>query len=59
MIDKFISEHLINKDVEVYLGNKDVFEGKVVGSVDGVLSLIKDGKLTYINTPKIKCLWEK
>ncbi|MBD3230337.1 MAG: hypothetical protein GF329_19315 [Candidatus Lokiarchaeota archaeon] len=59
MLDKFISEHLINKEIEVYLGENDVFEGKAIGSVDSVLSLLKDGKITYISIPQVKCIWEK
>jgi hypothetical protein len=59
-IDKFISEHLLNKEVEIYLGDsKDVLDGKIVGSTDGVITILKEGKMTYISAPQIKCIWEK
>ena len=38
-MDKFISEHLINEDVDIYCGWTDKFSGKVVGYADGVLTL--------------------
>jgi len=58
-LDKFISEHMFQKKVEVYMGEKDVFSGTVIACADGVLTLEKDGKLTFININLIKCLWEK
>ncbi|MHA1145507.1 MAG: MM0924 family protein [Candidatus Helarchaeota archaeon] len=58
-MDKFISEHMYQKEIEVYLGEKDVFSGKVIACADGVLTLSKNDKLTFINIGMIKCLWEK
>ena len=43
-MDKFISEHLINEDVDIYCGWTDKFSGKVVGYADGVLTLDKKGR---------------
>lgn len=58
-MDKFISEHFYRKEIEVYLGEKDVYSGKVIACADGVLTLQKEGKLTFINIHKIKSMWEK
>ncbi|MHC1631043.1 MAG: MM0924 family protein [Methanotrichaceae archaeon] len=60
MMDKFISEHLYNKDIEVYFGGKgnERLCGKVVGSADGVLVLEKDGRRDYINLERVLTAWE-
>ncbi|TFG04891.1 MAG: hypothetical protein EU536_03600 [Promethearchaeota archaeon] len=59
MIDKFISEHMYRKEIEVYCGGSDVYRGKVIACADEVLTLQTDAKLTFINTTKIISLWEK
>ncbi|MHA1266439.1 MAG: MM0924 family protein [Candidatus Helarchaeota archaeon] len=58
-MDKFISEHMYRKEIEVYCGASDVYKGKVVACADGVLTLQSNGKLTFINIKKIISLWEK
>ncbi|MHA1270226.1 MAG: MM0924 family protein [Candidatus Helarchaeota archaeon] len=59
MIDKFISEHLLNKEIEIYLSKNEILSGKVIACADQVLTLLKDGKYTFVNIPHIKCIWEK
>ena len=41
MLDKFMSEHLFGKSIEVYFGGdeKERMRGKLVGSADGVIVL--------------------
>jgi hypothetical protein len=60
MLDKFVSEHLYNKTIEVYFGTgkADMLRGKVVGSADGVLVLENDGRKDYINVDKVLAAWE-
>lgn len=60
VMDKFISEHLYNKEIEVYFGGNgsERLSGKVVGSADGVLVLEKNGRLDYINLEKVIAAWE-
>ena len=60
MMDKFISEHLYDKEVEVYFGGggKERLRGKVVGSADGVLVLEYEGRRDYINLEKVLAAWE-
>ena len=60
MMDKFISEHLYNKDVEVYFGgdSNQRLRGKVVGSADGVLVLESKGRRDYVNIEKVIAAWE-
>lgn len=58
-LDKFISEHYINKNVEVYMITKDTFSGKVLANADGVLTLQTERDLTFIDVTKVVCLWEK
>ena len=53
-MDKFISEHLINKEVDVYCGGEDKFSGKVTSNADGVITLeTAKGTYTHIATDKI------
>ena len=59
MFAKFISEHFINKEIEVYLAKDEILSGKVLSCVDDVLTLLNEGKYTFINIPYIKFLWEK
>ena len=60
MLDKFVSEHLYQKEIEVYFGGDDDqrLRGKVVGSADGVLVLEHKGRRDYINIDKVIAAWE-
>jgi hypothetical protein len=60
MLDKFISEHLFNKNIEVYFGGGpgERLQGKVVGSADGVVVLEHKGRLDYINIERVLAVWE-
>lgn len=58
-MDKFISEHMYKKEIEVYCGGSDIYRGKVIACADKVLTLQAEGKLTFINIKKIVSLWEK
>jgi hypothetical protein len=60
MLDKFVSEHLYDKTIEVYFGSgkADRLKGKVVGSADGVLVLENKGRRDYINADKVLAAWE-
>jgi len=53
-MDKFISEHLIDKEIDVYCGGENKFSGKVTANADGVLTLETDKETyTHIATNKI------
>ena len=59
-MDKFISEHLINEEIEVYCGGPDVFKGKVIANADDVLTVeTEKGVLTHIAIDKIIAIWRK
>ncbi|MGQ9759788.1 MAG: MM0924 family protein [Candidatus Methanomethylicaceae archaeon] len=59
-MEKFISEHLIGQQVNVYYGSTDKFTGKVVACADGVLTLeTGEGIYTHISVDKIVALWKK
>jgi len=60
MLDKTISEHFINKTIEVYFGGRpnETLKGKVVGSADGVIVLEHDNRRDFINTEKVAAFWE-
>ena len=60
MMDKFVSEHLWNKEIEVYFGGNERqrLRGKVVGSADGVLVLEHGGRRDYVNIEKVIAAWE-
>ncbi len=60
MMDKFISEHLYAKEIEVYFGGNgnQRLRGKVVGSADGVLVLENEGRRDYVNIEKVIAAWE-
>ncbi len=60
MMDKFISEHLYAKEIEVYFGGNGSqrLRGKVVGSADGVLVLEHEGRRDYVNIEKVIAAWE-
>ncbi len=55
MMDKFISEHLCNKDVEGLLRRRrrPAASRQVVGSADGVLVLENGGRRTCRNIEKV------
>jgi hypothetical protein len=56
---KFISEHFINKNVDVYCGTPNTFNGKVLYCADDVLTLESEDKtLTFVSIPKIIALWK-
>jgi len=59
-MDKFISEHLYSKEIEVYFGGNERqrLRGKVVGSADGVLVLENEGRRDYVNIEKVIAAWE-
>lgn len=60
MLEKFIAENLLNKDVELYFGGGpgERLRGRVVGSAEGVLILEYKGRKDYINAKKITAAWE-
>ncbi len=60
MMDKFVSEHLYSKEIEVYFGGSanERLSGKVVGSADGVLVLENDGRRDYVNLERVLAAWE-
>jgi hypothetical protein len=60
MLDKFMSEHLFDKSIEVYFGGdeKERIRGKLVGSADGVIVLEYNGRRDYINVEKVVAAWE-
>ncbi len=57
MMQSFIVEHYLNKDIDVYCGGPDVFRGNVVACADNVLTLSNEGRLTHIAIDKIIALW--
>ncbi|MDD2439486.1 MAG: hypothetical protein PHD41_04600 [Methanosarcinaceae archaeon] len=57
MMQAFIVEHYLGKEVDIYCGGPDVFRGKVEACADNVLTLGKDGKLTHIAIDKIIAVW--
>lgn len=59
MMQSFIVEHYLNKDVDVYCGGPDVFKGNVEACADNVLTLSSQGKLTHIAIDKIIALWSQ
>jgi hypothetical protein len=60
MLDKTISEHFINKTIEVYFGGRpnETITGKVVGSADGVIVLEHDQRRDFINVERVVAFWE-
>lgn len=60
MMDKVVSEHFVNKVIEVYFGGRpnETLTGKVVESADGVIVLEHDGRRDFINAEKIVAFWE-
>ena len=60
MLDKTISEHFINKTIEVYFGGRpnETLKGRVVGSADGVVVLEHDRRRDFINVEKVAAFWE-
>lgn len=60
MLDKFMSEHLFDKNIEVYFGGdeKERMQGKLVGSADGVIVLEHNGRRDYVNVEKVVAAWE-
>lgn len=60
VLDKFMSEHLYGKNIEVYFGGseKERMKGKLVGSADGVIVLEHNGRRDYVNIEKVVAAWE-
>ena len=60
MLDKFISERLKNKVIEVNFGTgkADRLKGRVVESADGVLVLENNGRRDYVNLDRVLVAWE-
>lgn len=60
VLEKFISENLLNKDVELYFGGGpgERLRGRVVGSAEGILILEYKGRKDYINADRIIAAWE-
>lgn len=60
MMEKFLCEKLLNKDVELYFGGSpgERLRGKVVGMAEGVLILEYNGRRDYVNAAKILAAWE-
>jgi hypothetical protein len=57
-IENFITGHLLCKNVDVYCGGTDKFNGVVVGCADGVLTLETDkGVYTHVAIGKIVAIW--
>ncbi len=58
-MQSFIVEHYLQKDVDVYCGGPDTFQGTVEACADGVLTLKKETRLTHISIDKIIAIWVK
>jgi len=59
-LDKFIPEHLMNQEIDVYCGWNDKFSGKVIACADGVLTLeTQKGVYTHIALDKVVAVWRK
>lgn len=59
-MDKFISEHLIGFDVDIYCGWTDKFTGKIAACADGVITLETESNVyTHIAVDKIIAIWRK
>lgn len=59
MMQSFIVEHYLDKDVDVYCGGPDVFKGNAKACADNVLTLSSQGKLTHIAIDKIIAIWSQ
>lgn len=58
-MQSFIVEHYLQKDVDVYCGGPDTFQGTVEACADGVLTLKKETRFTHISIDKIIAIWAK
>ncbi|NVM04836.1 MAG: hypothetical protein HWN67_21125 [Candidatus Helarchaeota archaeon] len=58
-MDKFISEHLLHKKIDVFFEENQVLTGVVVASADKVLTIQVDGKYIYININQVKYIMER
>lgn len=63
MLSKFISEHYIDENVDVYCGPPSNFSGKVIACADDVLTLETEDEgrtfLTHIAIDKIIAIWKQ
>ena len=58
-MDKFISEHLLHKEIDVYIEKDQVLTGTVIASADKVLTIQVNGKYIYININQVKYIMER
>jgi len=58
-MDKFISEHLLHKKIDVFIEENQVLTGFVIASADKVLTIQVDGKYIYININQVKYIMER
>ncbi len=59
LMQSFIVEHYLKKDVDVYCGGPDVFRGTVEACADNVLTLNNEGKYTHLAIDKIIAIWSQ
>lgn len=58
-MQSFIVEHFLEKEVDVYCGGPDTFDGKVEAVADDVLTLLKDDHYTHVSIHNIIAIWLK
>ncbi len=58
-MQSFLVEHYLKKDVYVYCGGPDRFQGNIEACADGVLTIKKDDRYTHISIDKIIAVWEE
>ncbi|MFX1451227.1 MAG: MM0924 family protein [Promethearchaeota archaeon] len=58
-MDKFISEHLLHKKIDVFIEENQVLTGVVIASADRVLTIQVNGKYIYINIDQVKYIMER
>jgi hypothetical protein len=53
----FLLSHFLNTTVALYCGHKgEVYVGEVTDCVDGIVTLQKDGKKTFVACDKVESL---
>lgn len=57
MMQCFVVEHYLDKAIDVYCGEPDIFNGTVEACADNVLTLKNEGKFTHIAIDKIIAVW--
>lgn len=58
-MEQFISNSLMNKDMEFFCLGGSRYAGRVTGVGQGVITITWEGKTTYIAADKIVALWAK